>query len=139
LWEIATVMLIMAIAATLAAPAYVRFGEEKNQTSADRLVKLLHDTRALAIEHAVVATLVIDPASGHFRVDTTSSFGTGKAVEDTLHFGATEGLVTDLPRLRYVFRATGAAFADSVIVRGSDSTRAVLVDPWSGAANAIAR
>lgn len=139
LWEIATVMLIMAIAATLAAPAFVRFGEEKDKTSTDILLKLLHDTRALAIERSVVATLVIDPESGHYRVDTTSSFGTGRVVEDTLRFGATEGLVTDLPRLRYVFRPTGAAFADSVVIRGSDSTRAVTVDTWSGVANAKAR
>lgn len=139
LWEIATVMLIMAIAATLAAPAYVRFGEGRDQTSTDLLLKLLHDTRALAIAKSVEATLVIDPVTGHYRVDTTSSFGTGRVAEDTLHFGTTEGLVTELPRLRYIFRATGAAFADSVHVRGSDSTRVILVDGWSGVANAIAR
>ena len=139
LWEIATVMLIMAIAATLAAPALVRFGEGRDLTSTDRLLALLHDTRALAIERALEATLVIDPTSGHYRVDTTSSFGTGRVAEDTLRFSATEGLETDLARLRYIFRATGAAFSDSVIVRGGDSTRVIIVDPWSGVAHAIAR
>jgi prepilin-type N-terminal cleavage/methylation domain-containing protein len=139
LWEIATVMLIMAIAATLAAPAYVRFGQDREQTSADLLLKLLHDTRAIAIARAVDATLLIDPKTGHYRVDTTSSFGAGRVAEDTLRFGATEGLETDLARLRYVFRPTGAAFGDSVLVRGRDSTRLVRVDTWSGVANATAR
>ena len=132
-------MLIIAISATLAAPAFVRLGADKTLTSADLLMKLLHDTRAVAIRHGVETTLVIDPKSGHFRVDTASTAGTGPVAEDTLHFGATESLETNLPRLRYVFRATGAAFADSVIVHSADSTRLVMVDGWSGVAYAKAR
>jgi hypothetical protein len=132
-------MLIMAIVATLTAPAYVRFGEEREKTSLDALLKVLRDTRALAIERTVDATLIIDPETGHYRVDTTSSFGSGRVIEDTLRFAATEGLETKLPRIRYVFRPTGAAFGDSVAVRGSDSTRVVIVDTWSGMAHAIAR
>lgn len=132
-------MLIMAIVATLTAPAYVKLGEERDKTSIDLLLKLLRDTRSLAIERTVEATLIIDPQTGHYRVDTTSSFGSGRVHEDTLRFAATEGLESDLPRLRYVFRPTGAAFGDSVLVRGSDSTRVVIVDTWSGMAHAIAR
>lgn len=139
LWEIATVLLILAIVATLTAPAYVRLGEERDKTSADLLIKLLRDTRALAIERTVEATLIIDPVTGHFRVDTTSSFGSGRVIEDTLRFAASEGLESDLPRVRYVFRPTGAAFGDSVAVRGADSTRVVMIDTWSGMPHAIAR
>jgi prepilin-type N-terminal cleavage/methylation domain-containing protein len=139
LWEMATVLLIIAITASLAAPAFVRLGQDKSLTSADRLMKLLHDTRSVAIKYAVETTLLIDPKSGHFRVDTTSIAGSGSVAEDTLHLGAIESLETDLPRLRYVFRPTGAAFADSVIVHGADSTRLVIVDPWSGVAHAKAR
>ena len=139
LWEIATVLLIIAIVASLTAPAFVRLGEERDKTSEDILIKLLHDTRSLAIERSVEATLIIDPENGHYRVDTTSSFGSGRVIEDTLHFAATDKLESDLPRIRYVFRPTGAAFGDSVIVRGSDSTRVLLIDPWSGMPHAIAR
>jgi prepilin-type N-terminal cleavage/methylation domain-containing protein len=139
LWEIATVMLIIAITASLAAPAFVEFGATRTPTSADALLKLLHDTRAIAIEHSVEARLVIDPKTGHYRVDTSSSFGAGRVAEDSLRLAANEGLITDLPRLRFVFRATGAAFGDSVTVRGSDSTRLVTVDTWSGVAHAISR
>jgi prepilin-type N-terminal cleavage/methylation domain-containing protein len=139
LWEIATVLLIIAIVSTLTAPAFVRLGAERDSTSADRFVKLLRDTRTLAIEHAVEATLIIDPRTGHYRVDTTSSFGSGRVAEDTLRFAATEGLESDLPRLRYVFRPTGAAFGDSVTVRGTDSSRVLVIDTWSGVPHAVAR
>jgi prepilin-type N-terminal cleavage/methylation domain-containing protein len=139
LWELSTVMLIVAIASTLAIPAFVNFSAEKTLTGSDILMKLLRDTRSVAIEHAVEVTLVIDPKNGHFRIDTASTFGTGKVVEDSLRLGFTDALETDLPRLRYIFRATGAAFADSVTVRSVDSTRVVIVDPWSGIPRAIAR
>ena len=139
LWEIATVLLVLAIVATLTAPAYVKMGEERDKTSADMLIKLLRDTRTLAIENAVEATLLIDPETGHFRVDTASSFGSGRVAEDTLRFAATEGLESSLPRVRYVFRPTGAGFGDSVTVRGSDSTRVIVLDTWSGIPYAIAR
>ena len=139
LWEIATVLLIVAVVASLTAPAFVKLGEEREKTSEEVLVKLLHDTRSLAIEHSVEATLIIDPETGHFRVDTTSSFGSGRVIEDTLHFAAAEGLESNLPRIRYVFRPTGAAFGDSVTLRGSDSTRLLVIDTWSGRPHAIAR
>jgi Tfp pilus assembly protein FimT len=139
LWEIATVLLIVAIIAGLTAPAFVRLGQQETPTSTDALIKLLRDTRTLAIEHAVEARLIIDPKSGHYRVDTTSSFGSGPVAEDTLRFAASEGLESTLPRIRYVFRATGAAFGDSVIIHGVDSTRVLTIDTWSGVPHAIAR
>lgn len=139
LWEIATVLLILAIVASLTAPAYARLGGDPERTSADLVIKLLRDTRSLAIERTVEATLIIDPETGHYRVDTTSSFGSGRVVEDTLRFAAAEGLESHLPRVRYVFRPTGAAFGDSVLVRGADSTRVIVIDTWSGMPNAIAR
>jgi prepilin-type N-terminal cleavage/methylation domain-containing protein len=139
LWEIATVLLIIAVVASLTAPAFVQLGEQRAQTSQDLLVKLLRDTRSLAIEHSVEATLLIDPANGHYRVDTTSSFGSGRVAEDTLHLAAADKIETSLPRIRYVFRPTGAAFGDSVTLRGMDSTRVLMIDTWSGMPHAIAR
>lgn len=132
-------MLIMAIAATLVAPAYIEFGKASDLSSTDRYMKLLRDTRSMAITHTVEATLIVDPVTGRFRIDTVSSFGAGKAVEDSLQLGATERLETELPRLRYVFRPTGATFADTVLMRGMDSTRLIIVNPWSGVPSAIAR
>ncbi|HEY6219033.1 MAG TPA: hypothetical protein VIV65_03180, partial [Gemmatimonadaceae bacterium] len=65
--------------------------------------------------------------------------GSGTVAEDSLRLGAAELMESDKPRLRYVFRPTGAAFADTVTVRGSDSTRVIVVDPWSGVAYAKTR
>ena len=36
------------------------------------------------------------------------------------------------PRLQYVFRPTGATFADTVVVRGGPVPLTIRVDPWSG-------
>ncbi|HEY6219045.1 MAG TPA: prepilin-type N-terminal cleavage/methylation domain-containing protein [Gemmatimonadaceae bacterium] len=139
LWEIATVLLIIAITASLAAPAFVQLGQAQTQTSADAVIKLLHDSRALAVEHGVETTVLLDPKTGHYRVDTASTFGSGTVAEDSLRLGAAELMESDKPRLRYVFRPTGAAFADTMTVRGSDSTRVIVVDPWSGVAHAKTR
>jgi hypothetical protein len=139
LWEIATVLLIVAITAGLAAPAFVELGQDKAQSSADMLMKLLHDARAIAVERGVETDVLIDPKSGRYRVDTLSTFGSATVARDSLRFGATESLETELPRLRYVFKPSGAAFGDSVTVRGMDSTRVIFVDTWSGAAYARPR
>ena len=62
--------------------------------------------------------------------------GFGTLASGRLDLGVTHTLVTDLPRLQYVFRPTGAAFADSVVVRGGMVPLVVRVDPWSGVARA---
>jgi hypothetical protein len=53
--------------------------------------------------------------------------------------GAQETLVTDQPRLVFVFHPTGSTFADTVLVRGAGSAMLVSVDPWNGVAYASAR
>ena len=50
-----------------------------------------------------------------------------------------ETLITDLPRLQYVFRPTGAVFGDSVLVRGFGATVMIMMDEWSGQAVVHAR
>lgn len=135
----AIVLAVMAVASMLVAPALVRFGTEKPPRSEDRLLTLLADARKQAIAHGAQLTLRLDPATGNYRADTTTSAGTGMLGEGTLDLAMEERLVTPLPRLTYIFKPTGAAFADSVIVRGSTSSVMVSVDPWSGVAHAAAR
>ena len=50
--------------------------------------------------------------------------------------GMAQSLVSDQPRLQYLFRSTGVAFADTVVVRGGGRPVTVRVDPWSGVARA---
>jgi hypothetical protein len=82
---------------------------------------------------------VIDPGTGHFRADTITRQGRGIVAQDTLDLDLSARLETDLPRLRYTFRPTGAAFGDTVRVMGRDGLVAIIVDPWSGVARAEPR
>lgn len=133
------VMAILAVLTAVAVPAFVHFGADRPRSSTDLVLDLVNDSRRVAIRHNVMATLLIDPASGHYRVDTVGANGLGVFVEDTLTLGAADRLETPLPRLRYMFRPTGAAFADSVVVRGADVSHVILVDRWSGVAHAHTR
>lgn len=139
LWEMAIVLAVMSVAALLVAPAITRLGEAPPPRTADSLLALLRDSRKMSIEHNGIVTLLFDPVSGHYRADSVGAGGAGLVAEGTLSLGATETMETPLPRLRWVFRPTGAAYGDSVLVRGFGETVVVRVDPWSGAARADAR
>ena len=139
LWEMAIVLAVMSVAAILVAPAITRLGEGPPPRTADSVLALLRDARRAAIAGNAMVTLRIDPVSGHYRADTTGVGGTGALAEGTLALGATETLETALPRLRYIFHPTGAALADSVLVRGFGEAVLVTVDPWSGVARTDAR
>jgi len=136
LWELTMVLLVLAIAAALAAPAYARFGAEQPEGSADRVLGLLRDARKAAMTFNATTTLRLDPKTLKYALDTSGINGAGRLAEGTLDLGLTQTLETDLPRLQYVFRPSGAAFADSVIVRGGMVPLVVRVDPWSGVARA---
>jgi hypothetical protein len=130
------VLLILAITATLAAPAIARLGEERPAGSADRVLALLHDARKVALENHATTILRLDPKSLRYEVDTIGLDGAGPFASGTLDLDMTQSLETTQPRLQFVFRPTGVAFADTVIVRGGDRPLTVRVDPWSGVARA---
>lgn len=134
--EMAVVLAVMAIASGLVAPALVNFGRIPPRRTADALLSLLAATRRLAIDHNVTATLVLDPKSGDYRVDSTGIFGSGLVVQSQIDLLGMESMATDLPRLNYSFQPTGAALGDTVRVRGADSSVVIVLDPWSGVAYA---
>ena len=136
LWELTMVLIVMGIAATLAAPAFARFGTEQPVSAADAILGLLHDARKAAIDFDATVTLRLDPKTLKYQVDTATVIGFGTFAAGRLDIGMTQALVTDLPRLQYVFRSTGAAFADTVVVHGGPTALVVRVDPWSGVAHA---
>jgi len=130
------VLLVMSIAATLAAPAFARLVDQPPPVGADAYVAMLRDARKAAIDYNATVTLRIDPVTLKYQVDTAGSFGTGTLASGRLDMGLSQTLVTDAPRLRYVFQPAAAAFADTVIVRGGPAQLVVRVDPWSGVAHA---
>jgi prepilin-type N-terminal cleavage/methylation domain-containing protein len=139
LWELTMVLLVMAIAGLLAAPAFARFGMEQPPGGADAMIGLLHDARKAAIDYDATVTLRLDPRTLKYQADTSGVNGFGTLAAGYLDLGLAQTLVSDQPRLQYVFRPTGAAFADTVVVRGGPVALIVRVDPWSGVARADSR
>jgi Tfp pilus assembly protein FimT len=136
LWELTMVLLVMTIAGSLAAPAFVRFGTEKPAGAADQILGLLHDARKLSLDHNVTVTLRLDPKTLRYQLDTSGVEGAALFTAGKLEPGLSQTLVTDQPRLTYIFKSTGAVFADTVVVRGGDVPWVVRVDAWSGVARA---
>jgi prepilin-type N-terminal cleavage/methylation domain-containing protein len=136
LWELTMVLLIMAIAASLAAPAFARFGTDQPTGPADKMIGLLRDARKASIDFNATVTLRMDPKTLKYQIDTSGVRGSGRLAEGTLDMGLMATLESTEPRLRYVFRPSGVAFADTVIVRGGEIPLIVRVDPWSGVARA---
>lgn len=128
------VLLIMAIAATLAAPAFARFGADQPPGGADAMLGLLREAREAAVDLNADVTLRLDPQTLDYAVDTSGASGSGTYASGVLDLGAAQSLVTDQPRLQYVFRPSGATFADTVVIRGGRVPLVVRVDPWSGVA-----
>ncbi|MES2176732.1 MAG: hypothetical protein V4550_02615 [Gemmatimonadota bacterium] len=135
----AIVLAIMALSAALVVPALARLGTNKEPQAAAGMLALLRDARKAAIDKNAMVSLRIDPLTGRYRADTSGVSGTGKFAEGTIELDATETLVTEQQRLTYIFRPSGAAFADTVLVRGLGATVLVAVDPWSGVARTDAR
>lgn len=132
--EISIVLVITAIASGLVIPALVDLGRTPQRRTAESLMSLLNASRKLAIEHNVTVTVVLDPKSGDYRVDSTGYYGAGLVVQSQIDLLGMESMATDAPRLNYAFQPTGAALGDTVRIRGSDSSVVVSVDPWSGVA-----
>ncbi len=137
LMEMIICMAIMAIASSLVVPALVDLGRTPQQRrTADALLSVLNASRKIAIAHNVTVTVVLDPKSGDYRVDSTGYFGAGMVIQSQIDLLGMETMSTDAPRLNYTFHPTGAAMGDTVRIRGMDSSVVVQVDPWSGVAYA---
>lgn len=139
LWETALVLAVLAVTLVLAVPAVSAYGSQKPQADAESLLELLRDARREAVESGTVVAMWLDPVSGRFRMDTTGVAGKGEYVSGTMELGGATVMVTDLVRVQFLFQPTGAAFADSVGVRGPNGTVMVQVDAWNGVAHADPR
>ena len=137
LWELTMVLLVLAIAATLAVPAFTRLRARSSHRAAPTRCSACCKRRAQGGDrfqrerHAAPRS-----RDAQYEADTSSVSGYGVLAAGTLDLGLSRTLVTDLPRLQYVFRPTGAAFGDTVVVRGGPMPLDVRIDPWSGVARA---
>ncbi len=133
------VLAVLAVSALVVIPQWNRANDEAPADATTALTALLRDARRIAIDARQDVSVHLDPATGHFRVDTAGVAGMGAFAEGTLSLGALESLESTHDRLRFVFQSTGAAVGDSVLVRGSEGMALVSVDPWSGTAVVHAR
>lgn len=136
LLEMSITLAVMAIAALLVVPALVNFGQVRPRRTAEELLSLLKASRSLAIDSNTTVSVVLDPTSGRYRVDTTGLFGSGPVTEGQLEASSVETMNTTSARLQYTFGPDGASYGDTVRVRGIDSAVVIWVDPWNGAARA---
>jgi prepilin-type N-terminal cleavage/methylation domain-containing protein len=134
LWEMTIVLALVALGTALVVPNWIDFGQGERETPGGAFAALLRDARRVAIQQSQTVAVRIDPSSMYYRIDTTGTAGTGLLVDGTLPMGTYESLETELPRLQYVFRPTGAALGDTVLLRGAEFTAMVAIDPWSGQA-----
>jgi prepilin-type N-terminal cleavage/methylation domain-containing protein len=139
LLEMSITLAVLAIASALVVPALVNFGETPARRTAGELLGVLAASRKLAIDSNVAVVLVLDPSTGRYRADSTGPFGSGPVTEGSFATDAMELFVTDQARLVWRFRSTGAASGDTVLVRGTNESLLVVVDPWNGVAWTDAR
>ncbi|MGV3710898.1 MAG: pilus assembly FimT family protein [Gemmatimonas sp.] len=139
LMEMAVVLVIMAVAASIVAPAISRLGAGKPESAGDQLLALLKQARNYAIERNYLVTVRIDPNTKRYRIDTTGAQGMGVLTDSTFELADAETLETPLDRLQYTFKPSGAAIADTVLVRGIGTTNVLMVDTWTGEAKLAAR
>lgn len=139
LLEMTMVLAVLAVSALVVIPQWNRANDEAPSDATSALTALLRDARRVAIDARQDVSVYVDPATGHYRVDTAGVHGMGAFAEGTLTLGALESLETTRERLRFIFQSTGAAVGDSVLVRGSAGVTLVSVDPWNGTAVVHAR
>lgn len=136
LWELTMVLLVLAIAGTIAVPAFARFGTEQPSRGADGLIALLRDARKASLDYNATVTLRLDPKTLKFQADTATAAGGGLLAAGVLDMGLKETLESNQARLLYIFRPNGTTFADTVVVHGGETPLVVRVDQWSGIARA---
>ncbi|GJG85044.1 hypothetical protein tb265_02250 [Gemmatimonadetes bacterium T265] len=138
LWELVVVLALLAVTLGVVVPAYVRFGAAGTRP-VDALAATLRAARETAIRTGTTVTLVLDPATGAYRVDTAGVTGAATLRTDTLDADARGTIDADSARLRWTFRPTGAALADPVRLRAPGGARVLVVDAWNGVPRVEAR
>jgi prepilin-type N-terminal cleavage/methylation domain-containing protein len=139
LWELVLVLTLLGVMAGVTLPAFTGLGMAQETQPADAVLHLLRDARRLAIARGSEVSVLLDPASRRYRVDTTGlTGGRGTLVDTTLVLASGTTLAADSARVRFRFLATGAAIADTLRIRTNGKQLTVTVDPWEGVAHAEA-
>jgi len=148
LMEILVVFIILGAATALSVPAWRRWFQEDDMTMATRRIEALFRlARDSAIRGGEPVTVVIDSVSGNVWLDAPRP----AAIADSAYAprampraagAAQTGESLELPagvtieltraRARFEFAPSGAAYADSLVLKATTGVRLITVNPWTG-------
>ena len=151
LMEIMVVFVIVAFATALSVPAWRRWFQEDDMTIAThRIEALFRLARDSAIRGGEPVTVVIDSVTGNVWLDAPRPLLIADSVYsprtmmrmDASDAQARAGESLELPasvtielthaRARFEFAPSGAAYADSLVLKAPLGIRLITVNPWTG-------
>ncbi len=128
--ELLVVLVLLAITATAAIPAFAAANRDPEIATADTIVAVLTSARDAARESGARADVVIAPQDNRFWITTGARARTG-----VFPLAPTQRIVgSDAERVVCTFSPSGPTSSCAVAVRGV-SDAIVRVDPWTGAIN----
>lgn len=158
--EVGVVLVILALAASVAVPAFRRLVEEDELTTAVRRVEMLFKlARDSAIASGMPITVMIDSVTGHVWIDSPRAESPSDALlaadpvdpfapafrmsaiprrEEAVDTGQSLELPPSVrleltrARARFTFTPGGGAFADSLLLTTNLGAVLVTADPWTG-------
>jgi prepilin-type N-terminal cleavage/methylation domain-containing protein len=157
LFEMIAVLIILSVATAVAVPAFRSLVETDDLNAATaRVEALFRLARDSAIRGGLPVTVVIDSVSGSVWLDAPvppplddtltveqrrrnartigryGSFVQADSAAETLELPRSVTLQLTRARASFTFAPSGAAFADSLLLRTSQGTRLLTVDRWTG-------
>jgi Tfp pilus assembly protein FimT len=130
--ELVVVFVIIGIVSAVVAPTLWRAAAPDTAGAlTDPVVFLLRFAQRTAADQDQAVSLIIDPNTNAYRVQTISD-GVTRAT-GTLALPGQAHFLTNADRLRVVFDSRGGADADSLVVADLQDVAVVRVDPWTGA------
>jgi type II secretory pathway pseudopilin PulG len=135
--EIVVTLFILATVVATTIPAFLSDRERSDLDFAtERIEALLYLARDSALHSASPVALVLDSVSGLVWLTTSESGGGSEALLTdsgaSLDLPMGIRLETTSARARFLFQPSGAAFPDTLTLRGSTESRSVTVNPWTG-------
>jgi prepilin-type N-terminal cleavage/methylation domain-containing protein len=133
LFEALVVLAILGLTASAVAPALTsRSVEEEPARSAGAIVKLLRDSRRVALDHGDPVAVTIFPENGWYEVELRRRGETEVLARGGLPLKPLVRLESDSARAGYTFSATGVAVGRALRVRQGSRIAVVTVEPWTG-------
>jgi prepilin-type N-terminal cleavage/methylation domain-containing protein len=132
--ELVVVLVLIGIVSAVVAPALWRAATpDTANTLTAPVVSLLRFAQLTAVGRNQTVSLVIDPNTNAYRVQTPSDGVIRRT--GTLTFPTQAHFLAGADRLRVNFDPRGGADADSLVVADVQNVAVIRVDPWTGAIN----